>query len=180
MHQPEHILPDEADFPWVTATAGEQGTEELGRRLGAVLGGGEVVLLFGRLGAGKTCFTRGLCRGLGIAEDVVSPTFTLVNTYRGELVVHHLDFYRLGGDTPLEDVGVMEILDEVEEGRAVLVAEWPDPLLGELKGLQPVYSWLGVAGAQDQQRLWRLRSDSPEADHLARELGLHREKGPDA
>ncbi len=180
MHTPEHVLPAEDGFPWWITAEGEQATEALGHRLGTALRGGEIVLLFGRLGAGKTCLTRGLCRGLGISEDVVSPTFTLVNTYRGKLVVHHLDFYRIGPDAPLEDIGVMEILDEVEEGRAVLVAEWPDPLLPELTDLQPVYSWLGVAGARPQERIWRLKADSQAADDMATDLGLQRERERDA
>ncbi len=168
----EHALPEAGDFPWLTITDDEIGTEDLGRRFGALLRGGEIVLLYGTLGAGKTCFARGLCRGLGVTDDVVSPTFTLVNTYPGPLTAHHLDFYRIGRETPLEDIGVMEILDEVEAGTAVLMAEWPEPLLPELVGMDRVYSWLAEPGPGVGQRTWRLKLDASCAGMVVSELNL--------
>ncbi len=170
-------MPALDEYPWSVVTASEAETEDLGRRLGTLLRGGEVVLLHGALGTGKTCFARGLCRGLGIADEVVSPTFTLVNTYPGSPTVHHLDFYRIGRDTPLEDIGVMEVLDEVEDGQAVLVAEWPDPLLPELRGMGPIYSWLGQAVPVVGERSWRLRGDDPDTVKIANALQLKRVKG---
>jgi len=165
-----HALPDPRLFPWRTTTASEALTEDLGRRLGLQLAGGEIILLHGDLGTGKTCLTRGICRGLGITGEIVSPTFTLVNTYPGRLTVHHLDFYRIEDDAPLEDIGIMEILDEVGDGRAVLVAEWPGPLLGELAGMESVHTWLGTAGEHGEERIWRLAG--PQAADLAQALGL--------
>lgn len=172
MATPRHSLPDPAGFPWGIETLGEQETEDLGARLGERLDGGETVLLYGPLGAGKTCFVRGLCHSLGIDDEVVSPTFTLVNTYAGRLIVHHLDFYRIDRGTPLEDIGVMEIMDEVADGRAVLVAEWPDPLLPELVGLTSPLVWLGMPGADPDRRLWRLSYQAERAAGLAADLGL--------
>ena len=171
---PRHSLPDPTGFPYRTETRSEQETEDLGVRLGERLQGGEIVLLYGPLGAGKTCFVRGLCSGLGIDDDVVSPTFTLVNAYAGRLTVHHLDFYRIDRGTFLEDIGVMEILDEVADGKAVMVAEWPDPLIFELEGLAAPLVWLGLPGDEPSRRTWRMSWDDAAAAGLAADLGLAR------
>ncbi len=109
---------------------GPEQTMALGRRVADLLGGGEIVLLHGDLGAGKTCFVQGVCQALEVTgQEVVSPTFTLVNTYDGRLTVHHLDFYRVEPEHDLADIGVPEILDEVWDGRAVALIEWPAVLV---------------------------------------------------
>jgi tRNA threonylcarbamoyladenosine biosynthesis protein TsaE len=87
--------------------------------------GGEVVLLSGELGAGKTAFVRGLARGLGAdAEEVQSPTFVLLTSYRGRLTLHHADLYRLRGDGDEGEIG----LEELPGGKGVLAVEWADRL----------------------------------------------------
>ncbi len=85
------------DEPSVTVTEDEQGTEALGEQLAGTLRAGDVVLLSGPLGAGKTAFVRGMARGLGLgAAEVSSPTFTLIHEYRGgRLTLFHVDLYRL-------------------------------------------------------------------------------------
>lgn len=103
-----------AESPEATAAAGE--------RLGARLGPGDVVGLTGALGAGKTCFIQGLARGLGVTTTATSPTFVLVNEYRGRLPVHHVDVYRTQSLTELLDLG----LDELLSGGGVTVVEWAD------------------------------------------------------
>lgn len=81
-------------------------TEELGSRLAEQLHPGTVIAYYGDLGAGKTAFTRGLARGLGIAEPVTSPTYTIVNEYlSGRLPLFHFDMYRLGSSDELFDIG---------------------------------------------------------------------------
>ncbi|HEV8439832.1 MAG TPA: tRNA (adenosine(37)-N6)-threonylcarbamoyltransferase complex ATPase subunit type 1 TsaE [Methylomirabilota bacterium] len=100
-------------------------TRALGEQLGTRLGPGSVVACIGELGAGKTCFLQGLARGLGVESSVTSPTFVLVNEYRGRLPVHHLDAYRTGTLTELIDIGVEELL----HGGGVTVIEWADKLL---------------------------------------------------
>ena len=100
-------------------------TEALGARLAERLGPGDVVALTGELGAGKTCFTQGLARGLGVAGRAVSPTFVLINEYRGRLPVHHVDAYRTESLTELLDLG----LDELFSGDGVTIVEWADKLL---------------------------------------------------
>lgn len=156
MNFDEQDLPDPRGFPWRAAVHGPEGTAALGGRLAGLLRGGEIVLLHGPLGAGKTCFAQGLCRGLGIDTEVVSPTFTLVNTYRGRLTVHHLDFYRVEPGADLQDIGVPDVLDQVEGREAVAVVEWPRILLPALQGL-PYGEWLASPGPGPADRVWRLR-----------------------
>ncbi len=107
---------------WEYHSRGPGETRELGGRLATVLRPGDVLLLVGELGAGKTCFVQGLARGLGVAEQVTSPTFTLLREYQGRLPLYHLDAYRLEGPGDLFDIGVEEYL----EGEGVLVVEWGD------------------------------------------------------
>ena len=115
--------------------ASEDETQALGRRVAATLHAGDVLLLAGDLGAGKTTFVRGLAQGLGIdPEAVSSPTFTLVHEYRGgRLTLHHADLYRLDR-TATEDLGLEEI--GVKDG--VLAIEWPDRLTHALPGARTV------------------------------------------
>lgn len=100
-------------------------TQAIGERLGARLVAGSVVACTGELGAGETCFLQGLARGLGVTGAVTSPTFVLVNHYRGRLPVYHLDAYRTGSLTELVDLGLEEML----HGDGVTVIEWADKLL---------------------------------------------------
>src|SRR5512138_504870 len=106
-------------------TASPAETEALGERLGRTAEGGEVVGLEGELGAGKTCFVRGLARGLGADPDAVaSPTFVIATEYRGgRLPLHHVDLYRL--EPPLRDA---LFLREVLYGAGVAAVEWFDRL----------------------------------------------------
>ena len=97
-------------------------TEDIGARLAQALTGGEVLALYGGLGAGKTAFTRGLARGLGIARPVTSPTFTLLHQYKGRLALNHFDVYRLSSVEEAEDIGI----DEIMQADGVTVIEWPE------------------------------------------------------
>ena len=105
-------------------SATPEDTEAAGARLATLLVAGDVVALTGELGAGKTRFTQGLARGLGVTGRVVSPTFVLVNEYRGRLPVHHVDAYRTESLTELLDLG----LEEMFSGDGVTVVEWADKL----------------------------------------------------
>ncbi len=107
----------------VTRSEGE--TAALAERLGASLRGGEVVLLYGELGSGKTAFVRGLARGLGAdPTEVTSPTFVLLTSYPGRLTLHHADLYRLAGSGDDAELG----LDELPGDDAVLAVEWAERL----------------------------------------------------
>jgi tRNA threonylcarbamoyladenosine biosynthesis protein TsaE len=112
-------------------THSEDATAGVARTLATGLEAGDVLLLAGELGAGKTAFVRGLAAGLGIdPEEVSSPTFTLVHEYRGgRLTLYHADLYRLDR-TPPEDLG----LEEGTVSNGVLAVEWPDRLTHPFPG----------------------------------------------
>ncbi len=97
-------------------------TRRLGELLGRRLEAGDVVALFGRLGAGKTCFAQGVARGLGVDDDVVvtSPSFVIVGEYRGRHPFYHLDLYRLGDAAEIHALG----LEEYVGGEGVTILEW--------------------------------------------------------
>ena len=109
--------------PQTMVTGSEEETSAAGERLAGRINAGDVVLLYGDLGAGKTAFVRGLARGLGASsDDVSSPTFTLVQEYRGSRVtLHHVDLYRLK-EIEVDDLG----LDELTLGPAVVAVEWAE------------------------------------------------------
>jgi len=120
-------------MPAAIVTSSESETAARGRELAASLPPGAVVLLYGDLGAGKTVFVRGLAEGLGIDPgEVSSPTFTLVQEYRGgRLPLYHVDLYRLQS-IEVEDLG----LDDERMAEGVTAIEWPDrlprPIVGAL------------------------------------------------
>ncbi|CAH0418781.1 tRNA threonylcarbamoyladenosine biosynthesis protein TsaE [Periweissella ghanensis] len=103
-------------------------TQALGQRLGQIVSAGDVILLDGDLGAGKTTFTKGLALGLGIERNIKSPTFTIIREYKtGRLPLYHMDVYRL------EDGGGDELgLDEYFNGNGVCVVEWSQFVASEL------------------------------------------------
>ena len=103
-----------------TRTAEE--TRGVGQAVAGVLRARDAVLLTGELGAGKTTFVQGVARGLQVAEQVASPTFTLVREYRGRLGVAHVDVYRLSRMQDVVDLG----LEEIGDGQDVLLVEWGD------------------------------------------------------
>jgi tRNA threonylcarbamoyladenosine biosynthesis protein TsaE len=97
-------------------------TREVGEAMSASLRARDAVVLTGELGAGKTTFVQGVARGLGIEDQVSSPTFTLVKEYRGILDIAHVDVYRLERVQDVVDLG----LDELGDGEGVLLVEWGD------------------------------------------------------
>lgn len=103
----------------------EQETFALGQRVGENLSGGEIILLSGPLGAGKTVLVKGIATGLGLdAEDVTSPSFTLVNPHQGRRLLYHIDLYRLDeGAAAAHAVDLDEILTDE---RAVVIIEWAE------------------------------------------------------
>lgn len=119
-------------------------TEDVARGLGASFRGGEVVLLSGELGAGKTAFVRGLARGLDAdPEEVSSPTFVLLTSYAGRLTLHHADLYRLRGDGDEAEIG----LEELPGPRGVLAVEWAERLR-HLPWPRPTWVRLAHAGGE--------------------------------
>lgn len=104
----------------VTNSAAE--TRELGARLAEKLKAGDVVLLEGELGAGKSELARGVAKGLGVQETVTSPSFTILNVYEsGRIPLYHFDWYRLESEEELYELG----MDEYLGGNGVALVEWP-------------------------------------------------------
>lgn len=108
----------------MTSVNDEADMKALGHRLGALLRGGEVIELIGDVGAGKTTFVKGVGSGLGIDEDIQSPSFTISRVYdaRDGLSLHHYDFYRL------DEAGVMsfELAESMDNNHAITIVEWGD------------------------------------------------------
>ena len=122
-------------------------TEALGVRLGKVLPGGTVLAYEGDLGAGKTAFTRGLARGLGAAEQVTSPTYTIVNEYlSGRVPLFHFDMYRLRSADDLWDIGWEDYLDR----NGICAVEWSENVREALE--DPVVVRIEKLG-QDARRI---------------------------
>ena len=124
-------------------------TERIGERLAAKLNGSEVIALFGGLGMGKTAFTRGLARGLGVDDGVSSPTFALVNEYRGKIPIYHFDMYRVQSWDDLYSTGFFDYIDN-----GVLVIEWSENIEGALpdNALRVTIS----RGEHDEQRIFEI------------------------
>jgi tRNA threonylcarbamoyladenosine biosynthesis protein TsaE len=127
----------------------ERETFDLGARLGEQFSGGEIILLNGPLGAGKTVLVKGIAHALGLdEEDVTSPSFTLVNPHQGRLLLYHIDLYRLDeGASAAHAVDLDEILTDE---RAVVIIEW-----GERLGRYPLPAnvWrVGISGDGDEPR----------------------------
>jgi tRNA threonylcarbamoyladenosine biosynthesis protein TsaE len=126
-------------FDFITVSAEE--TIECGKRLAARLEKGDVVSLHGPIGAGKTYFTKGIAAGLGVKDEVTSPTYTIIHEYAGEKTVYHIDAYRLQGDDDFAALGGEEFF----YGEGVAVIEWgeripdsipPDAIVVEIKILE--------------------------------------------
>ena len=119
-------------FTFLTTSPEE--TEALGQRLGEILAPPALLLLRGDLAAGKTCFVRGLARGLGVPDDepVTSPTYALMHHYQGRYDLYHFDLYRLSGWADLAEIG----FDEYIEAGKIAVVEWSERADGaELEGI---------------------------------------------
>lgn len=132
---------------WSTVTPEE--TFALGERIGRELSGGEVLMLSGPLGAGKTVLVKGIASALGIdPEEVTSPTFSLVNPYKGRLPFYHLDLYRLDeGEPAARAVDLEELLTD---SNAVLIIEWAERL-GDYR--LPSTTWIiSIQGDGDDPR----------------------------
>ena len=135
-----------------TATSTVDATRDLGAALAELARPGDLVLLVGDLGAGKTALAQGFGRGLGIAGPITSPTFTLARQYEGgRLLLHHLDVYRLEQMEEVFDVGLPELLDE----GAVTLIEWGDAIA---PALPSDYLEVRLAyGAGDDERTIELK-----------------------
>jgi len=129
----------------------------LGEKIGRHLENGDIVFLFGDLGAGKTTLTQGIARGLGVPREeyVRSPTFTLVNEYKGKVPVFHIDLYRIASSHELEDLG----LEEVFSGDGIAIVEWAEKLFAPENTSQPLLGierWIEIHIAIEQENSRKL------------------------
>jgi tRNA threonylcarbamoyladenosine biosynthesis protein TsaE len=122
-------------------------TEAVGAKIAARLGPGDVIVVSGELGAGKTTLIRGACRALGVEGPVTSPTFTIGQRYRGRLPISHLDLYRLGG---LEDEDPA-LLDDYLDSASIAFLEWPALAEPQLAGRRVLAVRLGHAGGDSRR-----------------------------
>ena len=141
-------------------TKNEEELINLGERLGTLLQKNDVLILSGELGAGKTTFTKGIAKGLGIRQMIKSPTYTIVREYEGRLPLYHLDVYRIEGDADSID------LDELLFGGGVTVIEWGH-LLGE--DLPDSYLELELLKEAEGRRLC-FSAQGSRAEELIKEL----------
>ena len=139
-------------------------THRFGMRLGSMLSQGDVLCLNGDLGSGKTTLVQGIAKGWGSLDQVTSPTFVIVNTYRRPDGIHlyHLDAYRLQNSQEAEDLDLEEMLEN-----GVLVVEWADQIRAALPEdvLQVQFTWLA-----EEQRLMRFTAASQHYQDLIRTL----------
>jgi tRNA threonylcarbamoyladenosine biosynthesis protein TsaE len=142
-------VPDEAAII-KERTSSPAETEEVGSRVAGELEPGDVVLVSGELGAGKTTLIRGACRALGVSQPVTSPTFTIGHRYRGRMPVSHLDLFRLEG-LEGEDPG---LLDDYLTDDAVAFVEWP---LAAADALERVALRVNLAHEGGDRRLITVR-----------------------
>lgn len=151
-------------------TTGPDRTRDLGRRIARVLRPGDVVLLHGDLGAGKTTLSQGIATGLGVASTVQSPTFVLVHDHAGQtadgesIALHHLDLYRLSGAAEVESIGYDDYLTP-DDG--ISVVEWPERA-GEL--LPDQFLLVEIRAGDGDERIIAL-SATGSNDTVARWLG---------
>lgn len=129
----------------------------LGEKIGRHLEAGDIVFLFGDLGAGKTTLTQGIARGLGVPREeyVRSPTFTLVNQYKGKIPVYHIDLYRIASSHELEDLG----LEEVFSGDGISIVEWAEKLFAREDASLPllgIEQWIEIHIAIEQEESRKL------------------------
>jgi tRNA threonylcarbamoyladenosine biosynthesis protein TsaE len=143
------------------------GTLRLATRLSPLLVAGDLVVLTGELGAGKTFFARGLCHALGVAPEVeiTSPTFTLVHELAGRLPIVHADAYRLRDAVELSALG----LREARADGAVVLIEWGEPYLGALGG-EALVVHLEYVPRQPSKRRIRLRADGARGARIIEDL----------
>ena len=131
-------------------------TEKIGAALGKILNPGTVLAYRGDLGAGKTAFTRGLARGLGVTDRVTSPTFTIVNEYEGgRLPLFHFDLYRLGSEEELFDIG----WEDYVARNGICAVEWSE-IAGDAIEVDVTVSI--TRGETDDQRIITIEGEGME------------------
>lgn len=141
-------------------TRSAEQTIALGEKLGALLSGGEIIAYTGDLGAGKTTMTRGISIGMGLGDEVTSPTFALVNEYHGAgKSLYHFDMYRITSSEDLETTGFYDYMD----GDSVIAAEWSENIAEALETLGQDILQIDIKRVDDETREinigWKMKGD---------------------
>jgi len=158
----------------VVATDDEEDTRALATRLAAEFAGGEVLALRGNLGAGKTVFVQGLACGLGAREPVTSPSFVIAHQYRGRLLLHHVDLYRLNPEQAA-DLG----LEDLIAPDSVVAIEWAERLPAHLRRRVSLDIALDFGGGERARRI-RVAVIAPAAADALRRVAAGLAAGPAA
>lgn len=154
----------------VVEAASAAATRRLGRTLASLAHRGDIILLCGPLGAGKTVMAAGIAEGLGIAEEAASPSFILVRTYRGGYMpLVHADVYRIGSSGEFED---LELVESARDG--LLMIEWGDAVAG---WLPDIYLTVVLEGAGDEVRTVRFEGRGPWLDRPLDDLAAAAPQG---
>ena len=145
-------------LPETTVHDSPESTYELGKQIAGLLNGGEVVLLYGDLGAGKTLLTKGIMDGLGYdVNEVTSPSFALVNLYRtGSFDIYHIDLWRL--EPPMDAAAAVGLEEILENEDTVIIVEWADRL-GKFSWPRPAIS-VTIDGSGDDPRVIEIARDA--------------------
>jgi tRNA threonylcarbamoyladenosine biosynthesis protein TsaE len=151
-------------FKIITRSAEE--TQKLGRCIGEMALPGDVYLLVGNLGAGKTCLTQGIVWGLGISEYALSPTFVLVRELYGRLPLYHIDLYRLDKLEEISDLG----LDDYFYGRGVSVVEWAEK---GLSLLPPEHVLVRIDYLSDSERRFNFQPEGKRYEEIVKALARY-------
>lgn len=142
-------------------------TFAIGFAVGEKAGEGDVFALSGELGAGKTCFTGGLARGLGVGDQytITSPTFTLINEYPGRCRLYHFDVYRLNQIGELDDLGY----DEYVSGKGVVVIEWAEKITN---ALPPESILISFAYVNENKRIISISGPRKRVQDLVKDIKM--------
>ena len=146
-----------------TTSSSPEETQDFGARLGQLARPGDIFLLVGELGAGKTCLTQGIARGLDIKEYAASPSFMLVRELYGRLPLYHMDFYRLDNLEEIADLG----LDDYFYGQGVSVVEWAEK---GLSLLPTEHLLIEMSYISDSKRRLKLKASGKRYRELIAEL----------
>jgi tRNA threonylcarbamoyladenosine biosynthesis protein TsaE len=140
------VIPDFQMSSFELISHNHEETQEFGKRLGKIAKPGDVYLLTGKLGAGKTCLTQGIVYGLGITEYAASPTFVLMREMQGRLPLYHIDLYRLDNLDEIADLG----LDDYFYSRGLCVVEWAEKGLNILP-IEHLRILIDIAGENERR-----------------------------
>ncbi|MCX6345780.1 MAG: tRNA (adenosine(37)-N6)-threonylcarbamoyltransferase complex ATPase subunit type 1 TsaE [Armatimonadetes bacterium] len=138
-------------------------TMALGEALGAKLAAGDVIALFGDLGAGKTTLTKGIAEGMNLPDDIHSPTFTLIHEHLGAVPLYHVDLYRLASEDDVESIGIEEYI----YGHGVTIIEWADRMKTMLP---PERLDIEIRMTGDETRDFTFETESPRLWTIIKEL----------